>query len=282
MANKYPYMQLYVNDYLTDTAILSLSAKGLWVDLILTMHQRGCGEIAGTTTQLSRLCRCTVDELVKNLKELSDTGVADVSGLDFDQKKVVTEMLQTCYDIVTVSCRRLKRAESERERAKAGMQKTRELRKRYEDVTEPLQESYGVYISESESEYINKKNIIAPTHTHARDTRDESKSDSIPDMSKFETVDAILEIAASAHCGIACTREQAETYLADRMAGDWFDPMRRKIKPGRVAADLKNFLIRQEQKKNKPQFTQKKGMGIYADGKHLVSDPGDYGKADNF
>ena len=272
--NKMPYMQFYVNDWLSDTAMLSPATKGIWIDILAIMHIRRTGTITANIDKLSRACRCRISEMESALNEINAEKIADIDG---------------CYGNVTemfsITCRRMQRLENERSRAKEAMKKSRAKTQCYGDVTELLQECDGdvtPYISESESEYINKKNIIAPTHTHACDARKESKSDSILDMSKFETVDAILEIAASAHCGMACTREQAEAYLADRMAGDWFDPMRRKIKPGRVAADLKNFLLRQEEKKQKQQqFNVTKGVSIYADGKHLARSAAEYGESDS-
>lgn len=62
-----------------------------------------------------------------------------------------------------------------------------------------------------------------------------------------ETVDEVLAIASSPQCGVNMSRKAAENYLQKRAAVDWVDGCGRKIK--RVALDIKNWQLREEQNK---------------------------------
>ncbi len=261
--NKLPYMQFYVNDWLSDTAMLSPATKGIWIDILAIMHIRRTGTITANIDKLSRACRCRISEMESALNEINAEKIADIDG---------------CYenvtDVFSITCRRLQRIENERNRAKEAMKKKRTKTQCYGDVTEMLRECDGdvtPYNTESESEY----NI----YSHfARTRENEQTTDLYP-----KTIQDILAIASSVHCAKKCTEAQADEYLTHRIAGDWFDSARRKILPSNVAFDLKKWLMREEQKNNPPKntkFNSNKGHINYASGKNLASDPADYGQSD--
>ena len=80
-----------------------------------------------------------------------------------------------------------------------------------------------------------------------------------------ETVDDVIRIAKSPQVGMKCTKEQATVYLATRQARDWIDSSRVPIPAGRVPADIKRWLIRDEQK----QQNERKEKDYYASGRHI-------------
>lgn len=82
MATRLPFMQFYVDDWITDPALsmCSPTTRGIWIDLLCAMHRLGrAGEIVGTDDQIARLCRCSTEEARVAIAELEQTGAADVS-----------------------------------------------------------------------------------------------------------------------------------------------------------------------------------------------------------
>lgn len=80
MKKKIPF---YPKDYMNDTAVrsVSLSARGLWIDMICLMHEsarRGYLQHDNgnpvTAEQLFRIVGCSNDEGLRLLKELEDCG----------------------------------------------------------------------------------------------------------------------------------------------------------------------------------------------------------------
>lgn len=126
MANKLPWLQLFIADYLHDTAALSPASRGIWMDALLAMHaQDQCGELRGTFEQLSRVLRCTPNECEACLTELDVLRVADVS----------RDCNGFSNAIVTVINRRMKRAFNERVSSKLRKQKQRGDGECHGDVT---------------------------------------------------------------------------------------------------------------------------------------------------
>ena len=82
MAKKLPAMMFYVGDWLKDPAVARCSpaTRGIWLDALCAMHEDGrSGVLVGTVTELSRVCRCSPDEMQIAIDELKRTGAADVS-----------------------------------------------------------------------------------------------------------------------------------------------------------------------------------------------------------
>lgn len=110
----YPYIQLYVRDYLSDPK-LSLccpATRGVWMDLLCVMHMNDrCGVITGTRDQLARLGRCSAVEVSTAIDELKHTETADVTERN---------------DIVTLTCRRMKRESDARKLGRLRVQRHRD------------------------------------------------------------------------------------------------------------------------------------------------------------
>lgn len=243
---KLPFMQFYVSDWLSDTAMLSPATKGIWIDMLALMHIKKTGTITGTPEKLARACRCSISEMEYAIHEMKSENVADI---------------EACYGNVTeeysITCRRMKRTENERVRARESMQKKRALQKCYEDVTP--------YISDTESDTDTLPDgSVLNAHTHAKEQ---------PDDGYPHSIDAVLEIAKSVQVGLPCTKEQAEAYFTWRVASDWFDANNNKIKAKAIPYDLKRWLLR-DQNENR------KAKGQYRDGKSISNNPADYGEAD--
>ena len=224
MANNMPYIQFYPADWSADTRILSLAARGAWLELIMAMHVRGrTSKIVGTVRRLAGLVGCSEEEFEEVLEELEEYGVADVS--------------RDCHGDVTVTCRRFKKSENEREKAAERKRREREN----DSVTAMSRDCHGdvtAYISEPE--YIEKEIPL---------TGDKEKENSRTLQNYPSSVEEILQIASYPQCGLPCTKEQADAYFCDRIRKDWIpNGMRNKIKVSAIPADLKTWLLRDKNK----------------------------------
>ena len=85
MANKpskYPWMKFFPSDWIKDPtlSICSPQTRGIWIDMICAMHESDrSGEISYSYQQLSRLCRCSIDEIESAVNELLESKTADVT-----------------------------------------------------------------------------------------------------------------------------------------------------------------------------------------------------------
>ena len=101
---KFPFIQCFTGDWLKDPAVsmLSPAARGIWWDLICVMHESDrSGVITGSLAMLSRLARCSTDELSGALTEIKACRTGDVE--------------QDGNGVVTVINRRMKREADARE-----------------------------------------------------------------------------------------------------------------------------------------------------------------------
>ncbi len=76
---KYPHIPLYTGDWMKDTelSLCKPATRGVWIDLLCAMHDRNrCGELRGTSEQLSRLARCSPVDVENALTDLQTTGAA--------------------------------------------------------------------------------------------------------------------------------------------------------------------------------------------------------------
>ena len=93
---KFPWMQFYVNDWLTpNVGLCQPQTRGIWIEWLCQMHLLDrCGQITGTREQLAVLGRCTSVQVESSLAELTLTKTADVTFRN---------------DVVTVVNRRMRR-----------------------------------------------------------------------------------------------------------------------------------------------------------------------------
>lgn len=100
MPNNMPYMQFYVDDFDNDTCGLSAVAVGVWIRILIAMHRKRCGTLTGTADKISKITRCSADEINAALLELENDSVC--------------EILRQSNGEVTIVCRRLQKEEQKR------------------------------------------------------------------------------------------------------------------------------------------------------------------------
>lgn len=111
----------------------SSSTRGIWVDFLCCMHESGrSGRLRGTEEQLSRLARCTVEEMRKALEELASHRAGLIARAD---------------GCVTVINKRMQREHNERRQAAL---RQRQYRSK-EGVTEGIAKERRSYSSSSSS-----------------------------------------------------------------------------------------------------------------------------------
>lgn len=110
----HPWKKWFPADWLADPCLSKCSpaTRGIWMDaLCVMMHTNGC-QIEGSTSDIARLCRCTLEELGTALHELKRTKTAEI---------------RVCHGRVTVTCRRLQREVKERNQATLRKRRQRAL-----------------------------------------------------------------------------------------------------------------------------------------------------------
>lgn len=103
-----PYLPLYTGDWKKDPALslCSPATRGVWIDLLCSMHDGRIGQVTGTPIQLAQLCRCDAASMLTALKELQANKAANISDR---------------LGVFTVVCRRMVKAiELSNARAMAG------------------------------------------------------------------------------------------------------------------------------------------------------------------
>lgn len=94
--DRLPYMRFFPADYVRDTRLLSLAARGAWMDLLCHMwHPDRRGTIRHPLPVLARLLQIPEVEARAILEEIAEAGVGEVGWLD--------------NGVVAVSCRRIAR-----------------------------------------------------------------------------------------------------------------------------------------------------------------------------
>ena len=127
---KLPYMPLYCGDWLKapELTLCSPATRGIWIDFLCAMHEMDrSGILRGTIQQLSRIARCSTEEMTAAIGELRESHAADIAESN---------------GVVTVTCRRMVR-ESDERKSTADRQKrhrTEESREKTASVT-PLSRS---------------------------------------------------------------------------------------------------------------------------------------------
>lgn len=95
---KNPYIKFYIGDYIKDTRILPLNARGGWAELILQMwNSDPQGELVGTMEEFARVMCCSLEEatfcvnLLKEKKIFSyeDKGEGKMKIISRKQKKML-------------------------------------------------------------------------------------------------------------------------------------------------------------------------------------------------
>lgn len=92
-----PYLALYTGDWKKDPELSMCFAatRGIWIDLLCSIHDGRIGQVTGTAEQLSRLGRCDAASMTAALHDLQANRAANISERD---------------GVFTVICRRMKKA----------------------------------------------------------------------------------------------------------------------------------------------------------------------------
>lgn len=119
MTAKAPAFQFYVADYMQDTRMVSLAARGAWMDLLCAMWRSPTrGRITSSMVGYARLFGCTVEQAKAVVDEIIESQICDVT---FGDGKV------------TLTNRRMHREGKEREQANLRQKKYREKGQRDSD-----------------------------------------------------------------------------------------------------------------------------------------------------
>lgn len=80
MAQSPPSSPFYWNDYFRDTRILSLAAKGTWMDILCHLHESATrGSATLTLAQWAGWCGCPQGQFIESIEELQKAGIATVT-----------------------------------------------------------------------------------------------------------------------------------------------------------------------------------------------------------
>lgn len=107
-------MMFYVSDWLSDPALTVChpASRGIWIDLLCIMHEKGrTGTISGTATQLAKLSRSSIDELIQALIDLKSNEAAIVEP---DPASLLRNAVTVDNIIITVANKRMQREHKDR------------------------------------------------------------------------------------------------------------------------------------------------------------------------
>lgn len=124
MASSFPYMPLYVDDWLDDEALSMCepATRGIWVDLIARMWKRDrSGELCGTLEQLAVLGRCTPAQMRVAVAELEREEAADVLVEHNGHEDIYVVRNRRMYRLALRRGQTAKRVADYRERRKNGV-----------------------------------------------------------------------------------------------------------------------------------------------------------------
>ena len=149
MAENLAWIKFFVGDWrrYPKVAMLSASGRGVWLEMILTMHDLSDYKIEGTVREIARMCHLDMAEVQSALQELERHEVAEV---EWRNDSVTGDA------IVTVVSRRLEREEKTRSDARERQKKYREKKKSQENNTIVPSDS------DSDSDSNKNKNVYKP------------------------------------------------------------------------------------------------------------------------
>jgi hypothetical protein len=117
-------MKWYVGDWIKDPNVsrCSPSTRGIWFDLLCSMHEMDrSGQLTGTLEELARLGRCTADQFLEAIAQLSSSQTATVQ--------------RHSHGRWSVTCRRMSRESHIRKQAQIRKQNQRVRKKSRESHT---------------------------------------------------------------------------------------------------------------------------------------------------
>jgi len=110
--SKLPFLQFYPSDYLVDTRVLSLAARGAWVDIICVLHKSSTrGTLTLPGRGWARIMGATEADFQSALSEIEEMKVGDV--------------IRNGNGDVSVTCRRMMNESITREQTRLRVQNHR-------------------------------------------------------------------------------------------------------------------------------------------------------------
>jgi hypothetical protein len=110
--SKLPFLQFYPSDYLVDTRVLSLAARGAWVDIICVLHKSSTrGTLTLPARGWARIMGASEADFQSALGEIEEMKVGDV--------------IRNGNGEVTVTCRRMMNESITREQTRLRVQNHR-------------------------------------------------------------------------------------------------------------------------------------------------------------
>ena len=110
--SKLPFLQFYPSDYLVDTRVLSLAARGAWVDIICVLHKSSTrGTLTLPARGWARIMGASEPDFQSALGEIEEMKVGDV--------------IRNGNGEVTVTCRRMMNESITREQTRLRVQNHR-------------------------------------------------------------------------------------------------------------------------------------------------------------
>jgi len=110
--SKLPFLQFYPSDYLVDTRVLSLAARGAWVDIICVLHKSSTrGTLTLPARGWARIMGSSEEDFQSALSEIEEMKVGDV--------------IRECNGNVSVTCRRMMNESITREQTRLRVQNHR-------------------------------------------------------------------------------------------------------------------------------------------------------------
>ena len=108
MGNRQPAFMHYIGDWFKDPelSMCEPATRGIWFDALNRMHERKAGFIKGTPRQLSRLVRCSEEQLIEAVEELRNTGTADI--VTFCNKEIMIRSRRKTREFKDLESNRLR------------------------------------------------------------------------------------------------------------------------------------------------------------------------------
>ena len=217
-----PFLQFFPADWLQDTRVLSLSAKGAWIDLLCAMWTaRERGRIRMRLSAYGRLIGATDERTAQILDEIVDLGIAErEDGED---------------GTVTLWCRRMVRDANEleaqaeqRKQSAANAARTRWAKQRQSDSHTPgMRPACGTQCEPDANP--ETRNQSSKLHNHARGN-DASSPSAIPTLDEVKRYAASAPLPISDACAVAFhDTQQAEGWITrnGHPIADWRAALRR-------------------------------------------------------
>jgi hypothetical protein len=147
--SKLPFLQFYPSDYLVDTRVLSLAARGAWVDIICVLHKSSTrGTLTLPARGWARIMGSSEEDFQSALSEIEEMKVGDV--------------IRECNGNVSVTCRRMMNESITREQTRLRVQNHRK-----KHGNKAGNESGNADVTPKKSEVISQKSEVISQKSEA-------------------------------------------------------------------------------------------------------------------